>query len=117
MPAEEAGKQTAMALRYQYDMFKAYGARGNARMQAIEERGRDSKTPDPPVSKAMKETKQITKILNRPSEPSLINRALSDTNGGFCKSCRRLFQGTGDHAMNLLKNDTQGVCYSHWDGY
>jgi hypothetical protein len=98
-------------------MSEACQARGKARYQPLEERSQGHPTLDPPVSKVLKDTRRITKILDRPPKASLTDRDSTDTDRAFCKTWRRLFQGTGDYAVNMLQDNTRDVYFSHWHGH
>ena len=103
--------------RYQYHHMKAYAARGKARMKALEERSKDTVTPDPPRPRAFDTTKHISKNLDYAPDYSGKPSTLSELNPKYCKPCRRIFDGTGDPPLGLLEVETMGAFYAHWDGH
>lgn len=104
---------------YSYDLMAASAARGRARMSMLEERQKDLDTPDPPAPKSLHKSKQIVKRLDHHNADASSSReSLTNLNGEFCKPCRRLFEGTGDDAMEIVTpGKAWGRYYAHWDGY
>jgi hypothetical protein len=102
---------------YKYDMMNAYAAGGRAAMKYHEHVRSDPNAKDAPPSKALKNNKLISKDLNWRPEPLPSHHPLAPINEEYCSKCRRVFEGKGDHAINLLKTDNSGMFFQHWDGY
>ncbi|KAI8625020.1 HET-domain-containing protein [Xylariaceae sp. FL1651] len=104
---------------YRYDLTEATSARGAARMKIMEK----SRDPDNKTIEAKHErispatTNLVIKDLVWRPEPRSPDHRLDSINQGFCRSCRRLFQGTGTEAINLLLRDDNGVFFEHFDGH
>lgn len=93
-------------------MLQTYVARGKGRMAAIED------PRDPPAEsvegreRSLEASKLVCKDL-RWQPRSTGGEPLTRCNQQFCPACRRLLEGTGRPAINLLKTDENGAFLEH----
>ncbi|KAI9767501.1 MAG: hypothetical protein M1839_004489 [Geoglossum umbratile] len=104
-----------MGPRYQYNLLKAYAARGQARSDQL-----DRSREKPAVGQSLQlnarlaKSKTITKVVSPPREPNKSEGELLGSNKDLCKPCQRLFDGLMDQAQSISKSES-GDYYLHWD--
>lgn len=97
--------------------MKTYAAGGRAAIKRLDDVHKDPNAKNAPPSKAIKNNKMISKDLNWRPEQLPSDHPLAPINEEYCSKCRRLFEGTGDHAINLHKTENGSMFFQHWDGH
>lgn len=97
---------------YQYEMMKTYTARGSGRRAAVEDlHNRPAESTEDP-DRALTGKRLVNKDLGWRSQ-STGGESLANQNQQLCSTCRRLLEGTGRPAINLLKTDRDGAFFEH----
>jgi len=116
---------------YRFDLFESYRARGALRSKILDERSEhaqksaedrnqdgsdseDAKSSSPPPTTT---SRVVVKDLTWRPKTYPPDHPLDPINEGLCRSCRRLFQGTGTEAIDLIPTQNNGAFFEHLDGH
>ncbi|KAI0468717.1 HET-domain-containing protein [Xylaria cf. heliscus] len=102
---------------YHYDFMKDSSARGATRMKVMEaNRDRDDAAGETKQEATpLRPRNMVTKDLLWRPEQHPPDHYLDPSTEEFCNSCRRLLQGTGTEAIDLIQTGNDGVFFEHLD--